>query len=299
MSKLHCILIHTHTPRKPHLKQTSIMTTSHPNSDAKSKTIVLITGANIGVGKATAAVLASSSPNYHVILTSRSEEKGTAALHELQASGTLQGTLSWQQLDVTSDASIAAAAAAVEKDYGRVDVLINNAAHGGMETMQAPMRQHFTEVIDTNTVGPVLVTEAFKHLLLKSEGGKGRVIFVSSGLGSVGRKLNPASPDSVLRLFSEGTPPLLGDVLAYRVSKAGLHMVAAHYHVELKDAGVKVHVLCPGFVATNLRRDKEPLPTALPPETSGRTIKGIIEGERDADLGKFVHCNEGEGTYPW
>ena len=230
---------------------------------------------------------------------SRSVEKGTAAVRDVQASTKLKGAVSLQQLDVTDEASISTAAQDVARSFGRIDVLIQNAAVAGLESRLGSPMKHVTEVLAANTVGPLVVTEAFKSLLLKSD--HARLIFVSSGLGSITQKCDDSAPFSggLMPGMAPDTPPLIADATAYRVSKAGLDMVAAHYHQELKGKGVKVHVMCPGFVHTNLRRDKEPMPGTLPPETSGRTMLTILEGKRDDHVGEFVHNNGHEGVYPW
>lgn len=248
------------------------------------------------MGKATAQVLAEESPEYHVIMGSRSLEKGEVAVREVQAAN-LKGTVSLMQLDVDDDASIEAAAKSIDEQFGRLDVLINNAGHVGVEYRDSPRKQ-FQSVLDTNSIGPVVVTEAFKPLLLMS--GRGRVIFVGSGLGSITLKQDTSDLHSgSMPGMPEDTPSLMADATAYRVSKAALNMVTAHYHWELKDKGVKVHVMCPGYVHSNLRREKEPAPGTLLPETSGKTMLAIIEGQRDDDVGRFVHNNESEGVYPW
>lgn len=233
--------------------------------------------------------MTAASSDYHVIVGSRSIEKGQAAIDELKA-GKLKGSLSLLQLDVTSEDSINAAVKKVEKDFGRVDTLINNAGMAGLESDSLKEKMQVT--YEANAIGPALVTEAFKPLLLKSD--HPRLIFVSSGLGSVAMKL------------ADDNPHAKAAYLPYRLSKSALNMLMAVYHVELKDQGVKVHTMCPGFVATNLRRDPTPLATALDPDTSGETLKAMIEGHRDADVGKFVHNTEWEegsqynnGLYPW
>ena len=253
---------------------------------SQPKTIILITGANIGVGKAATEVIAQSSADYHVIMGSRSVEKGEAALREVRATN-LKGTASLIQLDVTDDDSIAAAAKSVEQEFGRLDVLVNNAAIGGFEDPLGS-RQAYLNVFNTNAAGAAMVTEAFQPLLLKSD--HARIVFITSGQGSIARKLDPNTAYSNLEGF------------AYRMSKSAMNMLMAGYHGRLASKGVKIHAMCPGYVHTNLRRDTEPRPGTLPAETSGKTLLGLIQGDRDADVGKFVHNNpqdNGPGLYAW
>ena len=244
-----------------------------------SQTIVLITGANIGIGYATAKLLTQLSSSYHVILCSRDLSKGKAALAEIRALPDIKGTLSLLQLEVTSDESVTAAVATVEKDFGRVDVLINNAGTGAWES--TAVLEKCKVSFETNALGAVRVTEAFKPLVLASK--IGRIIFVSSGQGSISKLLDPANPWKQMRGVS------------YRMSKAAMNMAAAEYMLELQGKA-KVFVMCPGFVHTNLRRDAEPRPGALPAETSAETLRSIIEGERDEDMQKLIAK---EGIYAW
>ena len=217
---------------------------------------------------------------------SRSLEKGEAALREVQAAN-LKGTVSLTQLDVTDDNSITAAAKSVEREFGRLDVLVNNAAIGGFEDPMGS-RQQILNVFDTNAAGAYMVTEAFQPLLLKSD--HARIVFITSGQGSITRKLNPNLAYSNLEGFG------------YRMSKSAMNMLMAIYHGRLASQGVKVHAMCPGYVHTNLRRDAEPRPGTRPADTSAVTLLGLIEGERDADVGGFVHNNpedNGPGVYDW
>jgi NAD(P)-dependent dehydrogenase (short-subunit alcohol dehydrogenase family) len=242
-----------------------------------TNTIVLITGANSGIGKGAAKVITRSS-DYHVIMACRDLEKGQEALDEVKSSG-INGTVSLVQLDVTSESSIETAAKKIEESFGKLDVLINNAGTGGFETTS--LQEKITLLFAVNSTGPALVTEAFKPLLLKSDNA--RIIFVSSGAGSINRKRDPNYQYKNVQ------------AIAYGMSKAALNMLAAQYHVELLGKA-KVYAMSPGFVHTDIRRDKERLPGTIDAETSAETLVDIIDGKRDADIDKFITR---EGTYPW
>jgi len=97
---------------------------------ATSSTIILITGANSGVGLAASGVIASASKDYHVIMTSRNAQNGGKALAEVKATEGVKGTLSTIQLDQDDPESVKQAAKEVESQFGRIDVLVNNAAIG-------------------------------------------------------------------------------------------------------------------------------------------------------------------------
>lgn len=241
-------------------------------------------GANSGVGFATAKVIACASETFHVIMTSRSLEKADHAKSEIEAAGT-KGLLSTAQLDVTDERSIERAVALVREKFGRLDVLVNNAAIGSRDP---DVKTRFQLCMDTNVIGPAVVSAAFRPLLLKSQAPYS--IYVSSGAGSMGRSSDPTS--ATYRSLSNGE--------AYRASKAALNMVALQESIEFSSTALKVFAVCPGFVRSNLRGQSEEARSgwgkAGDPQVAGKTILSVIQGERDADAGKFV---QNDGVYPW
>lgn len=142
--------------------------------------------------------------------------------------------------------------------------------------------------MDTNVVGPGVVAAAFRPLLLKSS--KPYSIYISSLVGSLTLATDPTSP--VYRNLSNGE--------AYRASKTALNMLAIQESVEYSDTALKVFAVCPGFVRSNLRgtseEERNGWGDAKDPEIPGKLLLSIIQGERDADAGKFVHV---DGVYPW
>lgn len=240
-------------------------------------------GANSGIGYAASKVIASASPKYHVLMASRSLAKGDSASAAVRAAAGVQGQVSSIQLDVTDEASIAAAAARVASEHGRLDVLVNNA---GIYSQAATLREQLRHTFDTNVVGAALVAHAFAPLLCKS--ARPYLLHVSSGLGS-------------LTLASDAGRGEYGvDIRPYRMSKAALNMLALQDSKVLGKQGVKVFAVCPGLVESNLRgegaAERSAGGRAGDPEVSGETILSIMEGGRDADVGKFVHK---DGVYPW
>ncbi|GAD92626.1 short chain dehydrogenase/reductase, putative [Paecilomyces variotii No. 5] len=258
-----------------------------------SSIIVLITGANSGIGYATAQVIASSSPKYHIIIASRTLSKAESAISSLLSSGPrIQGTLSPLALDVTSPSSIQAAAQLVSTTFNnRLDVLINNA---GIPSKSPDLQTRLSDTLTTNVIGPALVTEAFAPLLLNSDNPY--LINVSSLLGSVERA---ADKGDVYYRTSDVA-------LAYRVSKAALNMLTVEQGKVLDGkkengkGGVKTFAVCPGLVRSNLRGDKEEERgaggNAGDPMESGRLMLSILEGEKDADVGKFLYKG---GVHVW
>ena len=213
---------------------------------------------------------------------SRSLEKGEKALADLQGQNA-PGSISLIQLDVTDENSISAAATKIAKDFGRLDVLINNA---GIVSGATPLINQLREIFETNTFGPAVMTETFLPLLQKCKDA--RLIYVSSGLGSINMRGDPSLPHYKL----DGT--------TYRMSKAALNMLMMCHHVEFMDKGIKVFAFDPGYVVTNLTgeadRENRIKRGAGDPADSAKAIVDIVNGSRDSDAGKFLHM---DGLYPW
>lgn len=149
------------------------------------------------MGYATTQVIASASSSYHVIMACRNTTAGQKeALDEIQRSSSVpaNGSLSLLQLDVTDEASIAAAVKSVEAEFGRLDVLINNA--GVASHSSGPhTKESLHYVFDANVFGPMLIIQAFELLLEKSTYSKGPyIIQISSGLGSFARASDKEDP---------------------------------------------------------------------------------------------------------
>ena len=140
----------------------------------------------------------------------RSLEMVEVAMVELESLGT-KGSLSALQLDVTDAASIEGAVAHVQQHFGRLDVLINNAASSSMD---GDIETRFRLCLETNVAGPAMVAPTFRPLLLKSHNPYS--ICLGSGVTTIVR--NAAEK-----------PPAHGDIRngdAYLVSKAALNMLA-------------------------------------------------------------------------
>lgn len=218
-------------------------------------------------------------------MASRSYEKAKAAMSEIKAAG-IKGALSTVQLDVTDEKSIKEAAAHVQQQFGRLDVLVNNAASGSMDP---DVRTRFQLCLETNVTGPAMVAAAFRPLLLKSQNPYS--IYVSSGERTLLRNAAQAPPATHDNIRN-------GD--AYMVSKAALNMLAVLEARDFGPKGLKVFAMSPGFVRSNLRGPSEEARSgwgkAGDPEVSGEIVLGIVQGKRDADVGCLVHKN---GVYPW
>lgn len=200
---------------------------------AESK-IALITGANKGIGKEIARQLGLQGMT--VLIGARDAGRGTEAADDLKQQGVDARAV---LLDVTGADRIAAVAAQIEREFGRLDVLVNNAGialeYGAAGEADVEMMRRTYE---TNVFGVVAVTRALLPLLQKSDAG--RIVNMSSGLGSLTQNSDPDW------MYAFAKP------LAYNSSKAALNMVTVIFAAELKDTGIKVNAADPGFTATDL-----------------------------------------------
>jgi NAD(P)-dependent dehydrogenase (short-subunit alcohol dehydrogenase family) len=243
------------------------MTTTDPQ-------VVLITGANKGIGFATARELAST--GHIVLLGARDPERGLKAEAELG-----MGTR-FVHLDVTDLATIAAAAELIDAEYGRLDILVNNAGISRdrpYSPTDLPV-DNLREVYETNVFGVVAVTNAMLPLLRRSPAGY--IGNVSSGLGTVAFLTDRNSP---LWQFA--------NLLAYNSSKAALNAVTLIYANTLRDSGIRVNALSPGYCATDLNYHTGHI-TAQ--EGGAHIARQITEPDH---RGTGVFLNENGGIYPW
>lgn len=241
-----------------------------------SKRIILITGANKGIGFETARQLASA--GHHVILAARDPDKGAAAVAKLAAEGLRAEAI---ELDVTSDASIARAVAQVSERHGKLDTLINNAGVAiegwGTTASQTPIAQWHT-IFATNVFAVAAVTQAFLPLLHKSDAG--RIVNVSSILGSITLHADPASP---IYDFKS---------VAYDSSKAALNQYTVHLAHELRGTNIKINSGHPGWVKTDLGGDAAPMEVT----DGAKTNVWLATLPDDGPTGGFFHFQE---RLPW
>jgi NAD(P)-dependent dehydrogenase (short-subunit alcohol dehydrogenase family) len=236
--------------------------------------IVLITGANKGIGLGTAGALARA--GHTVLLGARDPERGAAAAAGLSEQGL---DARFVRLDVTDPATIAAAAELIDAGYGRLDVLVNNAAiaQGGLCPPDELPVTALREVYETNVLGVVAVTNAMLPLLRRSPSGC--IGNVSSGLGTFAFLSEPEEE------FGE-----YANLLGYNSSKAALNAVTLIYANALRDSGIRVNALSPGFCATDLNGHTGVL-------TADEGGASIAEQLFRPATGAFL--NENGGTYPW
>jgi NAD(P)-dependent dehydrogenase (short-subunit alcohol dehydrogenase family) len=222
----------------------------------------------------------------------RNPTKAEAKLSEVQAKNP-KGTLSFVQLDQNDDESIFAAVEKIEKDFGRLDVLVNNAGICPEDNKDEwTTRDKLRATFETNVYGPMILTQALTPLLKASKNAM--VINVTSGLGSITGMDPDVDASSALKTFQSAVVP------GYRMSKAALNMLTAYQHLHLREFGLKIWAYCPGFVKTDLQNDRdrrEALSWCEGSETSAQGILDIVRGERNEEVGKFV--TKRGGVYPW
>jgi NAD(P)-dependent dehydrogenase (short-subunit alcohol dehydrogenase family) len=201
--------------------------------------VALVTGANKGLGREIARRLAAE--GLVVYLGARDERRGRKAAEELRADG---GNVHVLQLDVTQQAEIEAAVAQIEAETGQLNVLVNNA--GVLLEMDTPVAEtridQFRETYEVNVFGAIALTVACIPLLRRS--APARVVNMSTPLGSLSLLAEPESH------FAKRS------MLAYSSSKAALNCATVVYASALRDDGVLVNAAWPGFVATDLNRNR-------------------------------------------
>ncbi|MGK5673237.1 SDR family oxidoreductase [Micromonospora sp. URMC 106] len=200
-----------------------------------SAEVALVTGANKGIGYEIARGLAAA--GFRVLIGARSATRGREAAEKLAAEGYDVSTV---RLDVTDPESVSAAAHTVERAHGRLDVLVNNAAvllDFGVAPSAAPI-EAVRATFETNVVGVVAVTNALLPLLRRAPAG--RIVNLSSGLGSLTLATDPTSSNSRMPM------------VAYNASKSAVNAVTVCYANELRETPIKVNAADPGYCATDM-----------------------------------------------
>ncbi|MCM2277465.1 MAG: SDR family oxidoreductase [Oligoflexia bacterium] len=226
--------------------------------------IALVTGANRGIGLEVCRQLAAK--GLQVILTSRDAAKGEAAAARLREQG---GKVRYCQLDTTDEASIQKAHRFVSEQFGRLDVLVNNAGvfldpspDEGEAALAANARiETIRKTLETNTIGPFRLCQIFASLMKKN--GYGRIINLSSGMGQLSE--------------------MNGGVPAYRISKTAINAVTRIFADELQGSGVCVNSVCPGWVKTDMGGPEAELPV----EEGADTIVWLATHPNPCPTGTF------------
>ncbi|KAH7132543.1 putative short chain dehydrogenase [Dendryphion nanum] len=259
------------------------------------KKIVLVTGANTGLGYQIVRALCASEIAYEVLVGGRSLSKAEQALTDLKEEfPDTQTQIRAIQVDIEDDDSIASAFEYVQKEYGRLDALVNNAGTCYFGAMT--MREVWNQTYNVNVTGTNIMTSTFAPLLIKSNDP--RLMFIASGTSSLTGTHNL---DMVFnRPPAKGWPKTrIGVFLpAYRSSKTGMNMMMREWYRILKEDGVKVWGISPGYLATGLGGSQEvnKQQGAIDPAIGGEVVAAALEGKRDSDVGKIILR---QGVQPW
>ncbi|PYH91489.1 short-chain dehydrogenase [Aspergillus ellipticus CBS 707.79] len=242
---------------------------------ATSKVLALITGANQGIGFATAQQLASSG-KFHVLVGARSAPKAQAAVKELESVAGDKSALTPIAIDVTDDASIAAAAKTVSEEFGRLDILINNAGIAGPpDGADIALREQYRQVFDVNVFGVAAVVDVFLPLLRASTYPDRRIVNVTSGQGLISRAGKKDHPANTKAFF-------LPD---YRSSKAAVNMITVAYSVNLADEKIAVIAAAPGYCRTSMNGGQGGKEAS---DGARVIVRAATEGDPGELSGKFI-----------
>jgi NAD(P)-dependent dehydrogenase (short-subunit alcohol dehydrogenase family) len=198
---------------------------------SETKKIALVSGATKGIGEEVVRQL--SQKNIVVLIGARELAKGKAIAKELQDDGMDAHAI---KLDVTDQASVDGAAQFIKQHYGVLDILINNAGVGNYAEVDALSLAIFKEIYEVNVFGVVRLTEAMLPLLKKS--GDGRIINLSSNLGSLHQTQDPQNPASGAHLP------------AYNSSKSAVNALTVQLAKFLKSDNIVINAIDPGFTNT-------------------------------------------------
>jgi NAD(P)-dependent dehydrogenase (short-subunit alcohol dehydrogenase family) len=240
-----------------------------------SKKVALVTGANKGIGFEVARQLAASGCT--VLLGARNKALGEGAAATLKREG---ADVRYLAIDLTDVATITAAADVISADFGHLDILVNNAgiAAPGDGPPSATSLDAIERTLRVNFIGAVAVTQAMLPLLRNARSG--RIVNVSSGLGSLTLNGDPAYPYAAAKY------------LGYSASKAALNMLTVQLAYELRGTAIKVNSADPGYTATDLNGHRG---TQTVPEGAAEAIRLALLPD-DGPTGAYSDRN---GMVPW
>ena len=246
--------------------------------------VALVTGANQGVGFQVTKELVTNGVT--VLVGSRNFERGEAAANDIGP-----GAIALQ-LDVTDRVSIATAAERIHKEFGRLDLLVNNAAISNTRKGNLSLQEYrkitrpsiasldeIRAVWETNVFGALAVYQAMLPLLRESSDA--RIVNVSSGVGSLTSNADPSHP------FHASYGPV------YPASKAALNAITLAMMIELESTGIKVNLVSPGFTKTNLNGYEGTESV----EDGSREVVRVALLDSDGPTGTFTRWEN--VTIPW
>lgn len=245
--------------------------------------VAFITGANRGIGFETAKKLGKL--GIFPVIGARDEEKGKAAVEKLKAEGIKADSI---KFDIENKADYSVAYDYFESKFGKLDILINNAGvslEGDPVSSMATVNptsgiseEALRGTMEANFFGQVFITQVLLPLLKKSEAG--RIVNVSSTLGSLNYHADPASSVYAVQMF------------AYSTSKTALNSFTIHLAHELKDTAIKVNSVHPGWVHTELGGSAAP----VTPEQGAESSVRLATISADGPTGGYYYLDD---IIPW
>lgn len=243
--------------------------------------VALVTGGGRGLGLATARRLGRTGAK--PIIGARDAASGGRAVDDLRSEG-IDAEL--VELDVDSIASVRAAAEQLDSRHGRLDILVNNAGilpEATEDTGDDPVDHNlFRRTFETNLFGAVSVVQELLPLLRRSEGG--RIVNVSTTMGSLADQLNPESP-----YYGVIAP-------AYQASKAALNGLTIALAKLLRETPIKVNSVCPGWLQTDLGGPDNRAAAPMTADEGARIVVEVATAASDGPSGQFL---DRDGRVPW
>jgi NAD(P)-dependent dehydrogenase (short-subunit alcohol dehydrogenase family) len=251
---------------------------------ATQRKVAFITGANKGIGLETARGLGQL--GIVVLIGSRDEAKGRAAADQLRKEGLTD--VESIRFNVSQLDDHRAVARYLEEHHGKLDILVNNAGvmldeadftgAGGVNTTSTVTQKILRDTFETNFFAAVALTQTLLPLLRKSPAG--RIVNLSSILGSLSLHADPASPISNMKAF------------AYDASKTALNAFTVHLAHELRGTPIKVNSAHPGWVKTDMGGPAAPMELS----EGGKTSVELATLPDDGPTGGFFHLGQ---PLPW
>ncbi|KAJ5817609.1 Short-chain dehydrogenase/reductase SDR [Penicillium robsamsonii] len=251
---------------------------------AVTRPLILITGANQGLGFATAQQLASTG-KYNLLIGARSQEEAEEAIKQLQESS-IDSSLTPIVVDLDQDESIAAAAKFIEERFGSLNILINNAGINRSSDPNVTLRETYRAVFETNVFGVAVMNATFILILRASKYHDRRIVNVTSGLGQIGIAYSPTSEYSAK----------IWELPVYRSSKLAINIINAVDAVSLKKENILSVLAAPGFCRTNFWGGNG---VKSANEGAQPIVRAAIEGTSKELFGKLVDDENTLVEFQW